>query len=248
MNMISRSAISEAFFDLLKERDPIFPALYEINFLPTRYVDRSWIRSIEGCETIPEALSADLLRNLKYEEDLNRFLLSRFEIEGHYILNFDSQQSRLCYMHGEMLHRIILYLGAMLNAHWMSKVFLGKEVALMKSEIGEDVYLFAIKRLPFLFPKLMSRHPMSKEYKKVPDHFYDLCIESGLLFLYQWFLKEPEAVVRRFELKLPVQFSRKEIGAPQKLKSFKDVDPAFQTLLLTKLIKEILPEWIQFFQ
>ncbi|MFH0787906.1 MAG: SctK family type III secretion system sorting platform protein [Pseudomonadota bacterium] len=220
---------------LIKCHDPLLPLIYEFNFWPGRYIHPSWLEGL---------IENDLFNRLKESrragQRLSPVILLKFGLDRSCFFNFEDPLRRLALLNGEALLKLVYLAGVSVHAGEISRVIEREAVLSLKKSLGEEPYLFALKRAPFLAGRIeFPPYPL-----KTTDYagFGDLVYESGMKVLEACLGEEEASYRKRLVLKLPRALV-KDFGERA---SFEHKEAA--SLMLKKiLLNEVDPEWGPFF-
>jgi len=174
--------------------------IMDFNFRPMRYIHDSWLSDMPGGELIQR------LRTCKRTEHrLSRYVLMHFNIADHYVFDLPEFSEKLALMSAEDLTKFAYYLGVIVYADRLRHSIDGNEVREIKHYLDEDVYLFGLRRAPFVaqmrvIPKFIF-----------PDDIglVDRILLSGLQCIRMVLRSSGQSVVTRTMLKLPKTWSEK---------------------------------------
>ncbi|MCP4745711.1 MAG: YscK family type III secretion system sorting platform protein [Desulfobacteraceae bacterium] len=212
----------------------LFRAVDEFNRMICRYIHPSRLAQTG----IPEEIYTGIKDAKRLERRLSVFLLSHFNLAGNYIYDFESPVRRLALLPADKLQRLVFYAGITINAKTISHVISRKILDRIKLSIGAAGYQFAMRKAQFLADgsSFSFNEPLLIESitsKQIMDR--------GLRCLSACLVSQPDALIKRTELKLHQRYS---------LKSGIAVGPKDQNrawLLVKKiLLYEIEPQWKQF--
>ena len=134
-------------------------ALLEFAFLPTRYIESSWL------QYLPQSGLLQKLRDCKrVEAALSKYILEHFQLSAEDCVHwFDNARhehglpesiTHLIAMPATDIQRLVYYLGACVNERAIRLCLDGQQVRAAKSRVGEAVYLFGLKRAPYIIGQL----------------------------------------------------------------------------------------------
>lgn len=198
-------------------------SICRFNFLPIQYIHPSWL------STLPTGFVLERLRHCqRTAHHLSRYLLAQFGLENRYWFEFTDPVNRIALLNSPSLIKLAFYTGLTLNADPIRRALQRCEVNNLKKAIGEDNYLFAVKRAPFLWPASENVHKLPSD----PDHLRQYLISAGITYLDNAFYQRSSALTQRLWWKLPKSWR----SSPASLKTVKQEAIA---LLLCKLVKEL---------
>lgn len=244
--MIQNSSANGAIKTFLQAKNPNFAILYGLNFAPFDYLDLGWKHEIPALKDLSDETFQTLKKSKRGQGALNDIILEYFQTDQNFIDQLSTYQSRFCLLPGDYMMTLISYIGVSLHAHWIHKIILGKDIKLIKEAIGEDLYSFCLKRLPFMMNWMIAQDTYT--HKPALDQSLALSIEkTGVHMLYHWFQSESDAVRSRLEMKMPPKFSLSKLGGAEKIAYLSTFDQAKFGLFIRKLIKERYPPWASLF-
>jgi hypothetical protein len=226
--------MAESFLKaLVTERHGLLPLIYEFNMRPARYIHGSWIDSI-----VSPSLFKELMKSLRAEKRLSDMILRRFHLDGEYFFDFEEPRRRLALIDGRHLARLTFLAGIAVNAPRFSKVIERDQLTALKEEIGEEAYLFALRKAPFLTGRMAFVFSEDQGSGGPRSH----AIKCGMKCLGACFSADPEALIARLLLKLPEGLGRE----------FDSRDPEIEgkhawSLLRKVLLQEVEPGWAPYF-
>jgi hypothetical protein len=220
---------------LIKFNDPLLPLIYEFNFLPGRYIHPSWLEGL-----IEDDLFNRLKKSRRAGQRLSPLILLKFGLDRTCFFNFEDPVRRLALLNGETLLKLIYLAGVSVHAGEISQVIERDSVLSLKKSLGEEAYLFALKRAPFL----VGRMDFPPYPRKTTDYegFRDLVYECGMKALEACLGGEEASLRKRLALKLPRALV-KDFGK----QPFFDHKEAAALMLEKILLNEVDPEWGPFF-
>jgi hypothetical protein len=200
-------------------------SICQFNFLPIQYIHPSWLI------TLPNSFILERLRHCqRTAHRLSRYLLTHFELDDQYWFAFTNPIHRIALLNSSSLIKLVFYTGLTLNADPIRRAVGRCEVVNLKKAIGEEGYLFAVKRAPFLWPT-------PKNVDTLPTDPYQLrqyLISKGITYLDNVFYQHSPALTQRLWWKLPMRWHCSL--PPATLQPPKQDTIA---LLLCKLVKEL---------
>lgn len=195
------------------------------NFLPSQYIHSSWLT------TLPAGFIMERLRHCqRTAHRLSRYLLAHFGLENQYWFEFTDPIHRIALLNSHHLIKLVFYTGLTLNADPIRRAVGRCEVVNLKAAIGEEGYLFAVKRAPFIWPTSENRGALPTDTDRLRHHF----ISRGIAYLDNAFYQRAPALTQRLWWKLPKGW---RCGLPTSSLPIKKQEAI--GLLLCKLVKEL---------
>lgn len=199
-------------------------AVLRFNLQPAGYADPERLAALW-----PDRLDAGQWRRLlaapRLAGRLSRHLLERLGLEGESCWDFAPRRRRLALLPAGELTRIARFAGCFLHARAIARVIARGAVQELRQRLGDDAYLFAVKRATFLAPPETAQGPVEPA---AIEH-------GGFACLGHWLAGEPAAVAARLRLKLPPP------GIPERPPAVPDAALAGQ--VLDKVLKEGDAAW-----
>jgi len=166
-------------------------SINEFNFLPLRYIHPSWLKTISGGKYVEKMRSCT-----RTEYRLSRYLLSCFGLENEFCFNFTDQVKSIALLDNDQITKVVQHAGLAVNREHIKKIIARDDVVQLKQQIGEEAYVFALKRAPFLGE--IPEFPSSYKSEHMPTNI----IVSGIRCLATIF-SDDSAVFKRVLLKFP---------------------------------------------
>ncbi len=211
---------------LYRERSPLLPMIIAFNlaFLGAMH-----------CSRRPAAL-ADLLDSLPRRCWRVEARLAHLDPLGEpWFVDFTEPRRRLALLPSEALERLALFVGAALRSAWLAGLVQRDQVLAARQALGEEAYLFGLKRARFLLGDLPSAGQ---------ECCADEAVATGWRTLLDCFLCEPKSLLDRLRLKLPVGLEpRVALASADVLRSR---DTAWR-MASKILLKEAGPQWLPCF-
>jgi hypothetical protein len=200
-------------------------AVLHFNLQPAAYADPERLAALWPGE-LDAAQWRRLLEARRLKCRLSEHLIERFGLATDSCWDFAPPRRRLALLSAAELTRIARFAGCFLNARAITKVITRSAVQELRRQIGDDAYIFAVKRATFLAPP---------EIADAPPPAPGVVEQEGFACLSHWLVGEPFAVAARVRLKLPLP------GIPELPPPVPDVALAAQ--VLDKVLKEGDPAW-----
>jgi len=182
--------------------------VWEFNYKPERYVHKSWLSDLPNAELLQKLISED---NSHKATRLSHHLMGQLGFNGQFYFDFKDPITRLALWHGEDLKRLVYHIGIMFFFDDIRKKIKRDEVNQCRSELGLDLYNFALLRAPRLKATQLK-------HVKFPDSMpiKQQVLMAGLLSLFTAMQGYPIPLLKRFVVKFPrkwfdayVDFSRR---------------------------------------
>lgn len=214
---------TEALAALRADRSLFFEVL-RFNLEPACYADPDRLAVLW-----PDGLSGAhwgrLLGAPRLAGRLSRHLLDRLGLGQDACWDFAPPRRRLALLPAAEITRIARFAGCFLAARAIAKVIARDAVAELRRQLGDDAYVFAVKRASFMAPPESGGPGLDAA-----------AIErDGFACLGHWLAGEPPALALRLRLKLPPP------GIPEMPPALPG--PALAAQALDKVLKEGDPAW-----
>jgi hypothetical protein len=206
--------------------------VHQFNVFPTQYVHPSYW---EGLTDFPQAIK-QCLRNPRAEKHLAAYILSDMGYECCY--QFQDIAHRIVLLHGHTLEKLTFLLGLTLNARRIKAVVEGRKARFLKKELGENAYLFAIKRATLFGSHSWFWDAAADE----SDLTREQIVQDGRKCIQLCLSGAPEAMIKRFKLK----FAKSVRWDFSENPHLKDKDKAW-SLVRKVLLQEVEPRWQMLF-
>jgi hypothetical protein len=204
---------------------PLLLAVLRFNLQPASYADPAQLAALW-----PDGLAAGqwprLLAAPRLSSRLSRHLIERLGAAGEPCWDFTPARRRLALLPATEIARLARFAGCFLNARAIAKVIARSAVQELRQRLGDDAYVFAVKRAAFLAPPERADAPPPEAGRIECD---------GFACFAHWLAGEPAAVAARLRLKLPPP------GIPELPPATPDAVQAEQ--VLDKVLKEGDPAW-----
>ncbi len=124
--------------------------LLEFNFLPIRYIHASWLNEFSGGRVI------NRLRFCKrVEYRLSQYILEQLGIRNSYAFDLPESVGRIALLDSLSLLTLVRYTGVSFHTDELRQCIGGGQVRAIKKTVGEDAYVFGLKRAPYLVQNLV---------------------------------------------------------------------------------------------
>ncbi|MBD3315438.1 MAG: hypothetical protein GF344_06595 [Chitinivibrionales bacterium] len=185
--------------ELFAKKSSLLKEIYEFNALPSRYVDSSWHTFFFSFP-----LPMNRMKHPAMEKKLSQVVLESIQMRGEWFFDFSDPLKRIALVPSETLQRAAYMGGAGLLSGRIRKMIEKPKADLVKKNLGESAYYFALKRAPLI---------MNVEYEDVDSidlfgpELADDVLRMGISLLGACFSFAPESLRRRVKLKLPKSYS-----------------------------------------
>ena len=219
--------MAERFLDnAMRSNRLLFSLIYRFNCQPALDVHPDHL-----ADFVDEGLFDRVVRSPAAERRLSDCVTRRFELEpdGHW--DFEDQPLRLALLDRQRLYQLVLMTSAAVWHRSISRIIQREHLQELTQLLGESVYLFAVKRAPFLMGTLAE-----EAVTPIPAQDQDRWLtEAGWKYVHGCISPCPAPVQQRLRLKLPKSF---DTNSQQSL-STEQRDSAFQ------VVKRILLDEIE---
>ena len=216
---------------IIRERRDLFKLIYEFNHNIALCMNFSHMQKF-----IDESVAIFLLSKRKGTRRLSRILSDRYGLSDDYYYDFEDPLKRLALVDQAALHQLMLYAGVAYCSEYISHVVSKKELEIVKEALGEDTYLFALKKAPFLVP-----HKPDLNLDEIQEgDLLEIILKSGQECLEVCFSDLPDSVTSRIQLKFSkhIEFDFKRKPSDE----LKNKTWSFLKMILTKEInRDLVP-------
>ncbi|HET6468610.1 MAG TPA: SctK family type III secretion system sorting platform protein [Geminicoccaceae bacterium] len=182
----------DAARSLLRADRAMFEAAFRFNYRPLAYADPTRVAALAS--ELPPSVWQRLRATPRVAGRLSRLLLEQHGLAGEAWWDFTAPLRRLALLDGAELLRLARYAGALLHTEAIRRV-IGREVLLLlRRQLGEEGYAFALKRAPFI--AVAPARPAPTDLPAAIDRDGQSCLAA-------WLGAEPRAVAERVRLKFP---------------------------------------------
>jgi hypothetical protein len=176
---------------IIRGGDQLASLIHQFNVFPTRYMHPSWWEDVMDVQGAVERY----IENKRAEKHLAAYILN---IIGHkYCYQFQDVAYRIVLLDGPTLEKLVFCLGLTVNARRIKAIVEGPKARLLKNDLGENAYFFAVKRATLFgshtwfwdvagYASELSRNRVVQDGRKC----IQICLGGA-----------PEAMTKRFELK-----------------------------------------------
>jgi hypothetical protein len=169
---------------------------------------------------------------------LSHYLLSHWRLEQRYWCDFSTPVVCLALAEADVLEKLVLYLGLVLNIRYIRQTVERDKVRVLKERIGEEAFLFALKRAPFLG---LGTPPSATELSTSlpPEDFHQKVRAIGLHCLASTMAEYTDpSLIQRLLFKFPKAHQADFIIIPE-LRERPDI-----MALPTKLLTNLESRWV----
>ena len=189
-----RSALKE----LIHNNDELFSQICIFNTDLARIIDPS---HLEGF--IDLHLFEKLRASIRPRHKLSALLLKKFELDTAFCFDFQEPSRRLALLEKPILKSLLLHAGASYFSKGITHIIQKQELLELKETIGDDAYLFALKKAPFL---IKDKPDLPKELTQAEASPLNIVKAGQTLFQY-CLAGAPLALTERFRLRFNAQLS-----------------------------------------
>ncbi|NJN46846.1 MAG: SctK family type III secretion system sorting platform protein [Candidatus Competibacteraceae bacterium] len=172
----------------------LLAAVCEFNLLPSQFLHNSWLESLPHGEVLTKLRDCSRVRL-----QLSQYLLKQFGLQNQYCFAIEEPLLRIALLPGADIAALALHAGLCRYSRQIQHTVLREEVLSLREQLGEDAYLFALKRAPFLAPPLDS----STDRSWNAAHCRKQVRRAGLDCLSCAFKDQAAGLLQRLILKLP---------------------------------------------
>lgn len=185
---------SDLLINYWEENPTLWDAIYQFNTSVASYTHPShWPEAIPA-KTINELLAHDRTKN-----DLSQWLLETHKLQDSFLSDFENAKHRLSLLDAKVLQKIFLYIGSALNQHKISKILSKNEREMLESQLGRDVFRFAIKEAPLMLGHTSAWVILENDQSEI----FESVLHAAMKIFEMIFAQAPYGVKKRIELKLP---------------------------------------------
>ena len=179
-------------------KSKIAHSVWEFNYKPESYVHKSWISNLPNAALIQKLISEG---DDKKSTRLSHHLMSELGFDGKFYFDFSDSLTRVALLSSTDLQVLVMHLGLMFHFDDIRHTIIKDLVVKYRSELGEDLYQFALTTAPKLKDKQLKTIELPKGMpikKKI--------LVSGLVCLFTAVKENPAALLKRLVVKLPRQW------------------------------------------
>ncbi len=169
--------------------------VWEFNYKPERYVHESWVSNLPNAALLRKLITED---SSQQATRLSHHLMNQLGFNGKFYFDFKDPVTRLALWHGEDLKTLIYHVGILFFFDDIRKKITRTEVNQYRSELGAELYNFALLRAPKIKERQLKHldFPASMSIKQQ-------VLMAGLLSLFTAMQGYPLPLLKRFVIKLP---------------------------------------------
>lgn len=186
----------------LQKKDRCFRRIYQFNLDLVGYLHEDWIG--DYFPHVSRSLFALLVKHPRSRRQLSEILRHRLNV--HDFPDFEQPPQRLALLDPEPLCKVLFYVGIALHAPFISHQVQRTKVLALRSGLGNEGYLFALKRAPFLLDLKAFPAMKFEDFSDLPS----LLSRRALICLKIHLQDAPPSVYRRMVLKLPKSFTQSD--------------------------------------
>ncbi len=244
------------------------PLVFDFSYSPISYIDPSWLINLDH--------HAQLVKIQEYIRQQKNFY-SRHRVDkllSQYIIDqlvgepdsfdYTAINKRIILLPSDTLKEICFNLGLCCYSNLISHEIDKKTVTFLKKVLGDNAYLFTLKRIPFLaFPQQFIKYQWKntntlitgdKIHSKIPGrhllfendiekhHLSNSIYNAGYTLLVHLLPKISTPLLLRFKLKFPYHWKADLLINKHNEKTKTDSYQALN-LFFVNFIKELFPEW-----
>lgn len=201
--------------------------VHEFNCHPAAYAHPSWLEAL-----MSQQVFATLLTTRRGAARLSQCLLSRHRLADEFWYDFSQRRLRFALLPPDLLLKLVDCCGLVFQHRRIAATVGSSARSIIKKQIGENAYTFALKRAPLIRGHL----------KKVDGPVWDgdsaygaFIRQSGLAYFLSHFYEAPTAIAGRLTFK----FSQELVIEAANKRSRNDGWPLFKRILR----HELDPKW-----
>ena len=208
----------------------------EFNQYPVRYIHATWFKQLEYAQWV-----IALQEREQSHYHLSNYLLQSFELNNAFDYEFQSAEKRIALSSGGELVTLSLYIGIILNESVIRGVIRRQERRVLEDCLGEQAYLFAVKKAQFLTRRTDTSTPGFLIDWQHIERFKSFLTMTGLQVLAAVYEDMPWAFKKRLVLKFPMSWQKyllassgvftREQAQNLLIKSYKEVNREWRHLL-----------------
>ena len=170
--------------------------VWEFNYKPERYVHDSWLSNLPNAELLQKLIAEDS-GNQKATR-LSHHLMSQLGFDGKFYFDFSDPITKLALWGTEDIQKLVYHVGILFYFDEIRHQITREEVKRFRSDLGVELYSFALNRAPGL---------KNKQLKQVdlPDtmSIKQKILAAGLISLFTAMKGYPLPLLKRLVVKLP---------------------------------------------
>lgn len=215
--------------DFYKRKDELFSLICHFNAALSDYIHPSFLEGV-----LPKDVIVALLSSERGKQKLNHLLMHKFSLKGVFYTDFRPLHLRLALLEPKTLQDLVLHAGAIYYSKNIVQVVEKNLLLDLKSKIGDEIYMFAVKKAP-LFSRVK---PQITTLSPNPSNLYLGILAAGQRMLEHLFSSEPASIHQRLQLKLPASYTWSFARSSTEVEK-----TSIFSFLHRLLIKEINPNW-----
>ncbi len=210
----------------------LFTQIAEFNQYPVRYIHSSWLKQVQYAQLV-----VALQEQEQSHYHLSHYLLNCFDLNSEFDYEFQSLEKRIALTSGADLVALALYIGIVLNESIIRAVVRRRERVLLQECLGEQAYLFAVKKAQFFSKHTESAEPGILIDWQHTERFKSFLTVNGLQVLAVAYAGMPRAFKQRLLLKFPKSWQKYLENSGGNLSREQSIN------LLIKCYKEVDRQW-----
>ncbi len=177
------------------EKEGIPYPVWEFNYKPERFVHQSWVSNLPNADLLQKLINED---SSQKSTRLSHHLMSQLGFNGKFYFDFSDPITKLALWQANDLQRLVYHVGILFYFDDIRHKIARDEVRKYRSELGSDLYNFALVRAPKLKKKQLKQValPSSMPIKQK-------VLVAGLISLFTAMKGYPVPLLKRLVVKLP---------------------------------------------
>jgi hypothetical protein len=169
--------------------------VWEFNYKPERFVHHSWVSNLPNADLIQKLINED---SSQKSTRLSHHLMSQLGFDGKFYFDFSDPITKLALWHGNDLEKLVYHVGILFYFDEIRHKIAKNDVRKYRTELGSELYNFALKRAPSLKKKQLKQVvlPSSMPIKQK-------VLVAGLIALFTAMKGYPVPLLKRLVVKLP---------------------------------------------
>lgn len=148
--------------------------------------------------TVPQVWLKAFQKSVRGKHRLNTILSAYYGLQAEYCFDFEESSKRLMLLNADIINRLVLVAGVTYYSDAIALLIEKSKIQFVKAAIGEELYMFALKKVPILFK--------NRPAIDLPDLFTSADIlvtinNVGKKLIEYIVSGKPQALIKRFELK-----------------------------------------------
>jgi hypothetical protein len=176
-----------------KGTHPLSKAIIDFNFDISAYIHKTRMP-----DTIPSNWLDTFQKSARGKHRLNTLLRTHYGLQSEYCFDFEATDKRLLLLTADIINRLMLVAGVAYYSDTMALLIEKSKIQALKTAIGEDLYVFALKKVPILFK--------NRPAIELPDLFVSMDMLATIISVGKELIEsivsgKSIALIKRFELK-----------------------------------------------